>query len=133
MKIEAKLTRSFTKNPEYGNPAGVIRDANQLSDDQILKGAQILGFPESAFLQRYDVANSKLRLFSVKKEVNSCVTATLAAAHVLAQATDSSHITFETKIGVREVFRRDSGLLLMKQPEVEFLDIKEEERKLQNY
>ena len=57
MKIKAKLTRSFTQNPEYGNPAGVVRDANQLSDEQILKAAQILGFPESAFIQKSDIAD----------------------------------------------------------------------------
>jgi predicted PhzF superfamily epimerase YddE/YHI9 len=52
MKIEAKLVRSFTQNPEYGNPAGVVLDANKLSDEQILKATQILGFPESAFIWR---------------------------------------------------------------------------------
>lgn len=123
MKIEAKFVKSFTQNPEYGNPAGVVRDANQLSDEQILKAAQIFGFPESAFLQESNNADFKLRLFSVKQEVNSCVTATLAAAHVITKEQNSSHVIFETKIGNREVFRRESGLLLMKQPEVKFLDV----------
>src|SRR3989344_1259892 len=130
MKIKAKLTRSFTQNPEYGNPAGVVRDANQLSDEQILKAAQILGFPESAFIQKSDIADFKLRLFSVKHEVNSCVTATLAATHIITREQNSPHIVFETKIGNREVFRRDNGLLLMKQPEVKFMDIRNDREKI---
>jgi len=130
MKVEAKLVRSFTQNPEYGNPAGVVRDANQLSDEQILKAAQILGFPESAFIQKSDIADFKLRLFSVKQEVNSCVTATLAAAYIITREQNSPHIVFETKIGNREVFRRDNGLLLMKQPEVKFMDVRNDREKI---
>ena len=130
MKVEAKLVRSFTQNPEYGNPAGVVRDANQLSDEQILKAAQILGFPESAFIQKSDIADFKLRLFSVKQEVNSCVTATLAAAYIITREQNSPHVVFETKIGNREVFRRDNGLLLMKQPEVKFMDIRNDREKI---
>ncbi|HEU5187185.1 MAG TPA: PhzF family phenazine biosynthesis protein, partial [Candidatus Saccharimonadales bacterium] len=114
------LTKSFTKNPEAGNPAGVVTDAQDLSDAHILKLAQALGFPESAFLQKSTVADYKLRLFSVKQEVNSCVTATLAAAAVTTNQS-TPQVTFETKIGNREVHRRDDGLLLMKQPPVEFL------------
>lgn len=130
MKIEAKLVRLFTQNPEYGNPAGVVRDANKLSDEQILKAAQTLAFPESAFLQESSTADFKLRLFSVKQEVNSCVTATLAAAHVITKERNSSHVIFETKIGNREVSRRDNGLLLMKQPEVKFMDVRDDREKV---
>ena len=126
MKIEAKLVRSFTQNPEYGNPAGVVRNANQLSDEQILKAAQILRFSESAFLQKSDNADFRLRLFSVKQEVKSCVTATLAAAHIITKEHNSSRVVFETKIGNREVSRREDGLLLMKQPEVKFMDDRNE-------
>lgn len=120
MTIQVILTKSFTNNPEAGNPAGVVADAQNLTDAQILKLAQELRFPESAFLQKSTVADHKLRLFSVKQEVNSCVTATLAAAAVVTSHA-TPHVTFETKIGNREVFRRDDGLLLMKQPRVEFL------------
>lgn len=123
IKIKARLVRSFTQNPEYGNPAGVVRDANKLTDEQILKAAQKLGFPESAFLQTSDVADFKLRLFSVKQEVNSCVTATIAAAHVVMKEQNLSHIVFETKIGNREISQKEGGLLLMKQPEVKFMDV----------
>lgn len=130
MKIEAKLVRSFTQNPEYGNPAGVVQDANQLSDEQILKATQILGFPESAFIQKSNNTDFRLRLFSVKQEVNSCVTATLAAAHIITKEQKSSHVVFETKIGNREVSRREDGLLLMKQPEVKFMDVRNDREKV---
>lgn len=130
MRVEVELTKSFTRNPKYGNPAGVVLNANQLTDNQILKASQMLGFPESAFLQASDTTDSKLRLFSVKQEVNSCVTATLAAAHVLIRKTNKSHIIFDTKIGVREVFSNENGLLLMKQPEVVFINVVEDKQKI---
>lgn len=134
MRIQVDLVKSFTQNPEHGNPVGVVLDANELSDEKILKVTQILGFPESAFIQNSDSADFKLRLFSVKQEVNSCVTATLAAAHVITKGQNSSHIVFETKIGNREVFRREGGLFLMKQPEVKFIDVRNDrEKKSQNF
>ena len=130
MKIEVKLTKSFTQYPEYGNPAGVIKDANNLSDEQILNVAVQLGYPESAFLQQSDIADFKLRIFSIKQEVNSCVTATLAAAHVVAEEQNMSHVTFETKIGNREIFIRENQLLLMKQPEIKFISVITDSKKI---
>ncbi len=123
MKILAYLIKSFTSDKAFGNPAGVVIDANDLTDRQILKLTQDLGFGESAFLQKSLVADYKIRLFSVIKEVNSCVTATLAAAFVIHQQSGKNKINFETKVGNREVFIASDGLLLIKQPPVEFSNV----------
>ena len=120
------MEKSFTQDPEAGGASGVILDADKMSEAQMLRVAQVLGFPESAFLQRSAIADFKLRLFSKKQEVNSCVTATLAVAHVIAKfhkMRNPSRVVFETKIGIREVFLRENNLFMMKQPSVEFKEV----------
>ena len=120
MKIQVRLMKTFTKDKDAGNPAGVVANANKLSDEQILKITQELGFGESAFLQKSDQADYKIRLFSVKGEVKSCVTATVAAAYTVLKGTEKQLISFETKLGVRNLYRKSDNLILMKQPKVEF-------------
>ena len=134
IKVKVKLTRSFTDNPDQGTPAGVVMDADKLSDKKILEITQKLGFPESAFLQESDTDRTdfSIRLFSVKQEVNSCVTATLAAAHVVMRERNSDKVTFETKIGVREISKTKEGVLLMKQPEVKFVEERKDREKIAN-
>ena len=121
MKITALLVKAFTLDPGQGNPAGIVCDAHALTDRQILVATRKLGFAESAFLQASNMADFKLRLFAVNGEVNSCVTATLASAHVIMKEKETVHVAFETRLGIREVFMKDNGLLLMKQPEVKFM------------
>jgi len=50
MKVEAELVKAFTKDEAAGNPAGVIHNADQLSDETMLRIAAELGFSESAFI-----------------------------------------------------------------------------------
>lgn len=112
------LIKSFSQDREGGNPAGVCLDANALTDGQILTITQDLGFGESAFLQSSSEADFKIRLFSVVGEVKSCVTATIAAASLI----EKDIVVFETAAGIREVYKKPDGLLLMKQPPVQFFE-----------
>lgn len=67
MEVQVSLVKVFTKNRRAGNPTGVVRDADQLSDAHILKITKELGFAESAFLQKSSrvAVDYKIRLFSV--------------------------------------------------------------------
>ena len=77
---------SFTKEKLSGNPAGVIADADGLSEQQMQKIARELNHSETAFLfssadSRYDV---EVRFFTPTREVPICGHATIAAHYVRA-------------------------------------------------
>ena len=47
--VEAILVNSFTANGTGGNPAGVVLDADYLSNEEKLQIAQVVGYSETAF------------------------------------------------------------------------------------
>ena len=50
MDIEVALVSAFTVNGKGGNPAGVVFNADNLSDAEKLKIAQAVGYSETAFV-----------------------------------------------------------------------------------
>ena len=75
----ALLVDAFTAEPLAGNPAGVVPDAEGLSDGQLAAVAAELGASETAFLTDGDgAANDRLRYFSPTTEVDLCGHATIA-------------------------------------------------------
>ncbi len=116
------LVKSFTTNPAEGSAAGVVLDADALTDDQMLAIAQALGFPETAFIQTSTVATYRTWFFSPRQEVPFCGHATLAAFHVLERQghLPSRAVTQETLSGILPVEGRDDGLILMTQRDPEF-------------
>ncbi len=82
--VAVHLVKAFAQDPEEGNPAGVVLDADHLSDAQMQGIAQELGFSESAFLSRSDAdTDARIRFFSPTQEVDFCAHATLAAVRAL--------------------------------------------------
>lgn len=81
MIINVHLVKAFTKDSKLGNPAGVIHNADHLNDAQMLSIAHTLGFSESAFIQKSDQADYKVRFFTPKQEVEFCGHATVATFH----------------------------------------------------
>src|SRR4051794_22295647 len=71
---------AFTENPSGGNPAGVVLDASELDDAQMLKIAADLGYSESAFITERDGDRYRVRYFSPLAEVPFCGHATIATA-----------------------------------------------------
>jgi len=74
---------SFTKDNHGGNPAGVVLEADALSDIQMLQIANQVGFSETAFVHKSDKATFKLRFFTPNSEVELCGHATIAAFSLL--------------------------------------------------
>lgn len=124
MEITAELIKSFTTDKEAGNPAGVVLDANSLTDEQILAITRELGFGESAFLQRATSdADYRLRLFSVEGEVNSCATATIAAAYVLfVNDPARTSVMFQMKQNDLRVEKNEDGSMLINFSPAELLE-----------
>ncbi len=130
MKVSIELVKAFTKDKTLGNPAGVVHDASQMSDGQMLKVAKILGFSESAFIQRSDKADFKVRFFAVKEEVDFCGHATVATFHSLVEQgviklddKEVVEVTQETKAGIFPVACYKDGKIMMTQSDPTYGEI----------
>jgi len=85
-EIDIWLVDSFTSEPLTGNPAGVVLDAEGLTDRDCSRIAAEIGCSETAFVlpAESEGADFRVRFFSPTKEVDLCGHATLAAFWVLA-------------------------------------------------
>lgn len=86
--VDFWLVDSFTAEPFQGNPAGVVLDADGLEPPQMRLIAREVGASETAFVfpPSRPGADLSLRWFTPTCEVPFCGHATLATAHVLAEA-----------------------------------------------
>jgi PhzF family phenazine biosynthesis protein len=86
--MEILRYRAFTTaetDPESGNPAGVVLDAEELGDAEMLAIAADLGFSETAFLTAIEPAAARVRYFTPRAEIAFCGHATIASGVVLAR------------------------------------------------
>ncbi len=103
MSTGARVQRytAFTDTPAGGNPAGVVLDAAELSDAEMLAIAADVGYSETAFLrQRADAPHQfDVRYFSPEAEVPFCGHATIAAAVALADRDVPGELVFNVGAG----------------------------------
>lgn len=85
--------------PGGGNPAGVVLDADGLTDADMQRIAADVGFSETAFLR----ADGGIRYFSPLAEVPFCGHATIATAVALAARDGAGPLTFATPVGPVEL------------------------------
>ena len=85
--MEILRFRSFTKTDDSssGNPAGVVVDAEGLSDEGMLLVASDLGFSETAFLTAVTPDSARVRYFSPRAEIAFCGHATISSGVALAR------------------------------------------------
>ncbi len=79
MKTTAYHVNAFTADSRAGNPAGVVLDADRLSEPEMLAIAKQVGFSETASISESEVATKKLRFFTPTEEVDLCGHATIAS------------------------------------------------------
>lgn len=94
--------RAFTttdSDPTSGNPAGVVFDAEEASDDDMIAIAADLGFSETAFLSRVASDSARIRYFTPKAEIAFCGHATIASGVALARRGSSSLVLLDTNAG----------------------------------
>jgi len=135
------LVDAFAAEPLTGNAAGVVPDAEGLSDDQMAAVAAELGASETAFLTDGDgaagdgdnsagdgAADDRLRYFSPTTEVDLCGHATIATYGALFAegAIDGGERTVRTNVGdITVAVDDDDGTVWMRQqaPSVEVVDV----------
>ena len=87
MRIRLKKVDAFTDTPLAGNPAGVVVQADGLTDKQMQGIAREVAASETAFILPSSTPDADLRVrwFTPGTEVPLCGHATIAAFHALAE------------------------------------------------
>jgi len=100
-KIKIYQVDSFTKEKFKGNPAGVVPNADGLTDDQMQNIARELNNSETAFILKPTDENHNVwvRFFTPQIEVPSCGHATIAAHYILALENNYNSRRIVQKIG----------------------------------
>lgn len=94
---------AFSDKPNKGNPAGVVLQADKLTDDEMQSIAYKVGFNETAFLMQSSVADWRIRYFTPGYEMDLCGHGTVAAIYALQTRgliKETGNFTIETKAGV---------------------------------
>ncbi|MGD8539840.1 MAG: PhzF family phenazine biosynthesis protein [Candidatus Aminicenantes bacterium] len=124
MKIKVYTLNSFAKTKNGGNPAGVVLEADNLTEDHMNKVANKVGFSETAFMQKSDKAHFKVRFFTPNEEVDLCGHATIAAFFLLKDKglVQSGKYRLETKAGILDIDVRDNRTVFMAQVLAQFFE-----------
>lgn len=118
MKVKAYTVSSFAKTIEGGNGAGVVPNADYLSDAEMQKIAALLGFSETAFVLKSNPADFRLRFFTPNEEVDLCGHATIGTFFTLTALgyiKPGSYLQ-ETKAGILGVEVKEDLSIMMCQP-----------------
>ncbi len=108
---EILVVHAFTREsiPNSGNPAGVVLDADGLTDAEMQAIAAKVNVSETAFVLTAERATRRLRFFTPEMEIDFCGHATLAAwwslakAGLVTTAPGISRFTQETNVGILQV------------------------------
>lgn len=99
VRVQILELAAFTRDPAGGNPAGVVLDADGMTEAEMLAIAARLGHSETAFLSARTAEQLTVRYFSPLAEVPFCGHATIAAAVALHRPFDAGPMRFDTPVG----------------------------------
>ena len=83
--IPAQIVNGFVTGGIGGNPAGVVLDADELSENEMLRIAANIGLSETAFVSSSDTEGFKLDFFTPNRRIAHCGHATIATFSYLAE------------------------------------------------
>ncbi len=121
--IEIHQVDAFTDEPFSGNPAGVVLEADQLSELTMKKITREMNLSETSFLLKSDLADLRLRYFTPNgSEVKFCGHSTVGALYMLAHQNKFNinqpgyyPLKLETQIGILSVavtLQKDKGVTI---------------------
>lgn len=108
------LITAFSDTLKGGNLAGVVLDADNLSNQEKQRIAKEVGVSETAFVSQSKVADFKVQFFTPLEEVDLCGHATIATFKLLS---DLGYIQDgiyrqETKAGILEVYTVNDKVMM---------------------
>lgn len=122
MEIRGYTINAFAKEAGGGNPAGIVFDADRLSEQEMRKIAKKLGYSETAFVMKSNPADFHLRFFTTEEEVDLCGHATIGTFSAMSQLgmiKEGGYLQ-ETKAGVLEVIVDSDHKVMMQMSLPEF-------------
>lgn len=129
MLIKAFTLDAFAKSIGGGNPAGVVLNADSLSETDMKRIAEVIGFSETAFVMKSDNADFKVRFFTPNDEVDLCGHATIGTFYTMADQgiIPAGKYKQETKAGILEVEVGADYTVLMEQNLPQFFEVIDKE------
>lgn len=128
---------AFSIEPNKGNPAGVVFNGDELTDMEMQEIALKVGFNETAFPVKSEVADVKIRFFTPGHETDLCGHATMATVYALktnGMLGDKTQLTIETRAGILPITitpnTNNEILITMKQASPKFEEFKGSKKEL---
>lgn len=125
MQVKVNILNAFSINNTGGNPAGIVFNADQFSNETKQAIATAAGFPETAFVSSSGVADFKLDFFTPVKQIPHCGHATIATfTYLKSQGTiQEDHSSKETIDGTRNIeFRNGMAFMEQRAPSFQVLE-----------
>ncbi|WP_353894418.1 PhzF family phenazine biosynthesis protein [Proteinivorax hydrogeniformans] len=115
---------AFAAEENGGNPAGVVLDADNLTEQQMKNIAAEVGYSETAFVSQSQSADFKVRFFTPTSEVDLCGHATIATFNLLRDlkiVLPNQTYTQQTKAGILKL-KIDEQEVYMEQTKPKYLE-----------
>lgn len=133
MKCNVLRVDAFTNIPGQGNPAGVVLDGDRYTDEEMQSIAKNIGYNETVFVCKSQIADIRLRYFTPGHETPLCGHATVGAIFALYKNDGSQKINIETGAGILQVqFNDEKKQITMRQAEPKFIAFKGDKQALCN-
>ena len=94
---------AFTNKPNMGNPAGIVLDADGLTEEEMQRIAEKVGYNETTFVLSSEVADIRMRYFTPGFEMDLCGHGTVGTIFALRERgllEEKASLTIETKAGI---------------------------------
>ena len=126
--VTVQILNAFAENGKGGNPAGVVLNADELSDKNKLEISKKVGLSETAFVSKSKTEDFKLDFFTPNKQIAHCGHATVATFSYLKQigALKKDSSSKETIDGKRKI-EIIGDLAFMEQLPPNYVDVSHKE------
>jgi PhzF family phenazine biosynthesis protein len=126
-EVILKIVYAFSIGGTGGNPAGVVLNADNLSNQEKQLIAAKAGLSEVAFVSKSKVADFKLEFFTPTRQIAHCGHATIATFTYLKQQglIKSDHSSKETIDGNRDIYFKN-GFAYMEQKAPTYVNVENE-------
>ncbi len=112
--IPAQIVNGFVTGGAGGNPAGVVLDADQLSESDMLSIAEKIGLSETAFVSSSETEGFKLDFFTPNRRIAHCGHATIATFSNLSELglVSEGETSKETIDGPRKILIKNGAAFM---------------------
>ncbi|MDV7340485.1 PhzF family phenazine biosynthesis protein [Terasakiella sp. A23] len=112
--LNIQIVNAFIKDGQGGNPAGVVLNADDLTDTDMLSIAKKVGLSETAFVSASNIAGFKLDFFTPNRRIAHCGHATIATFSYLASLglVEDGETSKETVDGPRKIILKEGAAFM---------------------